>query len=352
MGVASSPGNPWVCMQVSYFEVQRTGPKRLPVSETERKDTWAPCHPEPPTPPVPKAKTEMRPQDAVPGSKGLAGLQSNAGSSSPGDRPSSARRASERRVWATPSPQERAAKHAAKVKARDSRLFESSPGPGAYSTNGRTPRGGASLQSLGGGRAVFRSRSLQRQKVDSIGIGPGAYNAADALDNVSRSSFLSAGSSFNRAARAGQGGFGGLGSRDLRLEILGEDTPGPGAYRGLAATLLNAHQGRMPSAAFRSLSAQRPSFHARHVGPATLLEPKYHVVEPRVRDTFGAVMRSRSDRFGARDSTTCAAYDPHHDLAKKLGEAIYGPAAAGRRDAPGTAAFRSESVREMRAPIW
>ena len=27
-------------------------------------------------------------------------------------------------------------------------------------------------------------------------------------------------------------------------------------------------------------------------------------------------------------------------------------AAAGRRDAPGTAAFRSESVREMRAPIW
>ena len=205
---------------------------------------------------------------------------------------------------------------------------------------------------------MFRSRSLQRQKVDSIGIGPGAYNAADALDNVSRSSFLSAGSSFNRAARAGQGGFGGLGSRDLRLEILGEDTPGPGAYRGLAATLLNAHQGRsMPSAAFRSLSAQRPSFHARHVGPATLLEPKYHAVEPRVRDTFGAVMRSRSDRFGARDSTTCAAvgplsYDPHHDLAKKLGEAIYGPAAAGRRDAPGTAAFRSESVREMRAPIW
>ena len=168
-----------------------------------------PVHPEPPTPPVPKAKTEMRPQDAVPGSKGLAGLQSNAGSS-PGDRPSSARRASERRVWATPSPQERAAKHAAKVKARDSRLFESSPGPGAYSTNGRTPRGGASLQSLGGGRAVFRSRSLQRQKVDSIGSGPGAYNAADALDNVSRSSFLSAGSSFNRAARAGQGGFGGL----------------------------------------------------------------------------------------------------------------------------------------------
>ena len=243
-----------------------------------------------------KQKCDQKNEDAVPGSKGLAGLQSNAGSS-PGDRPSSARRASERRVWATPSPQERAAKHAAKVKARDSRLFESSPGPGAYSTNGRTPRGGASLQSLGGGRAVFRSRSLQRQKVDSIGIGPGAYNAADALDNVSRSSFLSAGSSFNRAARAGQGGFGGLGSRDLRLEILGEDTPGPGAYRGLAATLLNAHQGRMPSAAFRSLSAQRPSFHARHVGPATLLEPKYHVVEPRVRDTFGAVMRSRSDRF-------------------------------------------------------
>ena len=321
-----------------------------------------PVHPEPPTPPVPKAKTEMRPQDAVPGSKGLAGLQSNAGSS-PGDRPSSARRASERRVWATPSPQERAAKHAAKVKARDSRLFESSPGPGAYSTNGRTPRGGASLQSLGGGRAVFRSRSLQRQKVDSIGRGPGAYNAADALDNVSRSSFLSAaGSSFNRAARAGQGGFGGLGSRDLRLEILGEDTPGPGAYRGLAATLLNAHQGRMPSAAFRSLSAQRPSFHARH-GPATLLEPKYHVVEPRVRDTFGAVMRSRSERFGAPtriltrpDSTTCAtvgplSYDPHHALAKKLGEqAIYVHAVG--RDAPGTAAFRSESVREMRAPIW
>ena len=296
----------------------------------------------------------------MPGSKGLvkaglAGSQPLAGSSPAGERPSSARRASTevRRVWATPSPQERAAKHAAKVKARDSRLFESGPGPGAYSTNGRTPRGGASLQSLGGGRAVFRSRSLQRQKVDSIGIGPGAYNAADALDNVSRSSFLSAGSSFNRAARAGQGGFGGLGSRDLRLEILGEDTPGPGAYRGLAATLLNAHQGRsMPSAAFRSLSAQRPSFHARHVGPATLLEPKYHAVEPRVRDTFGAVMRSRSDRFGARDSTTCAAYDPHHDLAKKLGEAIYGPAAAGRRDAPGTAAFRSESVREMRAPIW
>lgn len=169
-----------------------------------------------PPPPVPKAKTEMRPQDAVPGSKGLAGLKSNHAGSTPGDRqfdrPSSARRASERRVWATPSPQERAAKHAAKVKARDSRLFESSPGPGAYSTNGRTPRGGASLQSLGGGRAVFRSRSLQRQKVDSIGIGPGAYNAADALDNVSRSSFLSAGSSFNRAARAGQGGFGGLGS--------------------------------------------------------------------------------------------------------------------------------------------
>lgn len=304
----------------------------------------------------------------MPGSKGLvkaglAGSQPLAGSSPAGERPSSARRASSevRRVWATPSPQERAAKHAAKVKARDSRLFESGPGPGAYSTNGRTPRGGASLQSLGGGRAVFRSRSLQRQKVDSIGIGPGAYNAADALDNVSRSSFLSAGSSFNRAARAGQGGFGGLGSRDLRLEILGEDTPGPGAYRGLAATLLDAHQGRsivdakccvpLPLRAAAELPCA-----PRRAGDATGAQVSRRRAA-RARYVRGCDAKSKSDRFGARDSTTCAAvgplsYDPHHDLAKKLGEAIYGPAAAGRRDAPGTAAFRSESVREMRAPIW
>jgi hypothetical protein len=306
----------------------------------------------------------MRPQDAVPGSKGLAGLQSNAGSS-PGDRPSSARRASERRVWAKPSPQERAAKHAAKVKARDSRLFESSPGPGAYSTNGRTPRGGASLQSLGGGRAVFRSRSLQRQKVDSIGSGPGAYNAADALDNVSRSSFLSAGSSFNRAARAGQGGFGGLGSRDLRLEILGEDTPGPGAYRGLAATLLNAHQGRMPSAAFRSLSAQRPA--ELPCAPWAGDDAGAQVSRRRAAragHVRGSDAKSKRTFWGAdsnSDSTrlddvcyrraSLIYVDPHHALAKKLGEqAIYVPAVG--RDAPGTAAFRSESVREMRAPIW
>jgi len=292
--------------------------------------------------------------------------------STPRDRPASARRADHReRTWTVPSPAERAARHAAKIQARASRET-SVPGPGSYSTNGRTPRGGSSLQTTGGGRAAFRSKSLQRLKT-SNGGDPGAYNAADAADAMSTSSF-SVASSFSRAARAGNSGFG-VGARDLRLDHSGEDTPGPGAYGlklsgSMSGGGLFAARTTMPSAAFRSLSAQRPNFHAygAHSPPSSSVRPQFHVVEARVRDGMGAVMRSRSQRFAIRQTTgeyvAPNTYNPRNELfGRRETEESYGdPGTAmsrmrgsATRDAPGTPAFRSESVRELRfptTPIW
>ena len=114
------------------------------------------------------------------------------------------------------SPSERAAFHAIKSRAMESRK-SATPGPGSY--NVFTPRNGAAASS------AFKSKSA-RGEVDAATGDPGAYDPFATQDLAALSA-----RSFGRSNRAGSGGFGGASAREMKLDIMGEDTPGPGTYR-------------------------------------------------------------------------------------------------------------------------
>merc|ERR1719409_397241 len=120
------------------------------------------------------------------------------------------------------------------------------PGPGAYDSKvSRSEEGHAS---------AFKS-GTQRLQVEEATGDPGAYDP-----NGNRDLAHQAMSSFGRSNRAGSGAFGASSARDMKLDIMGEDTPGPGSYRSKKDLAENNH---MPSSAFRSSSAQRAKVKAQ-----------------------------------------------------------------------------------------
>ena len=114
------------------------------------------------------------------------------------------------------------------------------PGPGAYEARKYADADGHS--------SAFKSGANRLQVEEETGD-PGAYDP-----NANRDLAQMAQASFGRSNRAGVGSFGASSARDMKLELMGEDTPGPGSYR--AKKELGDDQ-RMPSSAFRSSSAQR-----------------------------------------------------------------------------------------------
>ena len=192
------------------------------------------------------------------------------------------------------SPSERAAFHASKIKLRESRK-SNTPGPGAY--NAATPR------SARGYASSFKSGS-QRLQVEEQTGDPGAYDAFNSRDLAALSA-----RSFGRSNRAGSGAFGASSARDMKLDIMGEDTPGPGSYRDNAKEFGKELFAKGPSSAFRSSSSQRAKTRQQETPGAGAYDPNLSAVEPGSANS-GAGMRSKANRFVSERTTTDAGVGP------------------------------------------
>ena len=138
------------------------------------------------------------------------------------------------------SPSQRAAAHAAKQRAKDSRKA-ATPGPGSYDAKAQN-----SARSYSG---AFKSNTRRLEVEDQHTGDPGAYNPAASGNLASAAT-----NSFGRSNKTGSGAFGASSAREMKLDIMGEDTPGPGSYSSKKDL---SESTSMPSSAFRSSSAQR-----------------------------------------------------------------------------------------------
>merc|ERR1740138_2042304 len=161
------------------------------------------------------------------------------------------------------------------------------PGPGAYDSKGKDAR-------VDGHSSAFKSGS-QRLQVEEETGDPGAYDPT-----ANRDLAHLANSSFGRSNRAGSGAFGASSARDMKLDIMGEDTPGPGSYRSKQDLAEKQH---MPSSAFRSSSSQRAKTRLHDTPGAGSYDPNMAAVEPGSANS-GAGMRSKASRFTAERTTT------------------------------------------------
>jgi len=206
------------------------------------------------------------------------------------------------------------------------------PGPGAYD-NKHGDR-------VDGHASAFKSGS-QRLQVEEATGDPGAYDP-----NANRDLAASAANSFGRSNRAGSGAFGASSARDMKLDIMGEDTPGPGSYRSKKDMSETPH---MPSAAFRSSSAQRAKTRAQETPGAGAYQPNMNSVEPGAANGAHA-MRAKGHRFQSERTMTEAgvgpgSYDPH-DLHSGSRSTIAG-GIVDKVNLGASASFRSDTVRQM-----
>ena len=172
------------------------------------------------------------------------------------------------------------------------------PGPGAYENNKST----LDLKS-GGHRSAFKSGSTRGLKeLGAADSGdPGSYDPYTLKDLASTSK-----KSFAKSNRSGAGDFGGKEKRELAIDIMGEATPGPGAYNGdrmmrngKVAALAALDSGeKMPMSAFKSKSEQREKTPNQHVPGAGAYTPNFTVTQDaRMSINSGAGMRGKGNRF-------------------------------------------------------
>ena len=198
---------------------------------------------------------------------------------------------------ATTGPAARAEAHAAKKKQKDARRAKT-PGPGSYSPSASTLKKGDKNQS-----SAFVSKSKRGLK--ELGAAdqgdPGNYDPYTLKDLASSSK-----KSFAKSNRSGQGDFGGKEKRELAMDILGEATPGPGAYNGdvmmrngKVAALAALDSGeKMPMSSFKSKSAQREKSENQHVPGAGAYTPNFTLLQDaRMSQNAGAGMRGKGPRF-------------------------------------------------------
>ena len=174
------------------------------------------------------------------------------------------------------------------------------PGPGAY----EAPK---SALEADGHCSAFKSatkRSVGDLAALSMGD-PGSYDPYTNTDLASTSK-----KSFGKSNRAGQGDFGGKEKRELNIDIMGEATPGPGAYNGdkllrtgkvAALSALDTGE-KMPSSSFKSTSVQREKAVNQHVPGAGAYTPNFHLIQDaRMATNSGAGMRGKGPRFQGQD---------------------------------------------------
>ena len=206
------------------------------------------------------------------------------------------------------------------------------PGPGAYDARSQT--------GVDGHSSAFKSGS-QRLQVEEQTGDPGAYDP-----NAHREISATAGASFGRSNRAGSGGFGGSSARAMKLDIMGEDTPGPGTYRSSKEMTEKSH---MPSAAFRSSSSQRAKARSSDAPGAGSYHPNLGSVEPGLSNA-GSGMRSKAQRFQTERTNTDQGVGPgsydHEQLVSGQRASIKGKVLDSINSGM-SASFRSDTVRQM-----
>jgi len=175
-------------------------------------------------------------------------------------------------------PQARMEAHLAKKKSKDMRRSKS-PGPGAYSPAFATKK------DLGKPSSAFTSKS--KRMVEGLGASqsgdPGSYDPYTLQELATTSK-----KSFGKSFRSGSGGFGTRDQRELQIEVMGEKTPGPGAYNGgdmtragRKAALAAMDTGeKMPSSAFKSKTAKDVKQHNEMVPGAGAYSPAWTSIEP------------------------------------------------------------------------
>ena len=132
----------------------------------------------------------------------------------------------------------------------------------------------------------------------------------------------------------------------MKLDIMGEDTPGPGSYKSKKDLAEKQH---MPSSAFRSSSAQRGKTKSQDTPGAGSYDPNMATVEPGSANS-GAGMRSKASRFTNERTTTDqgvgpGSYDPR-GLSGGHRNAISG-SVLDSINLGASATFRSDTVRQM-----
>jgi len=179
------------------------------------------------------------------------------------------------------------------------------PGPGSYTPAKAAAGGSSKSKTSTGGSASFASKSkrISSEKADDKGD-PGSYDPY-LLKELAITSKKSA----SKANRSGQGAFGAKQQRKMAIDIMGEATPGPGAYNGSEmmkngkkAALSAFDTGeRMPSSAFKSKSAQREKADNLGVPGAGAYTPQFTAQEKNVTNP-GASMKAKGTRFNKGDA--------------------------------------------------
>jgi len=229
------------------------------------------------------------------------------------------------------------------------------PGPGAYENNKST------LLSTGGGhKSAFKSGT--NRGVAALGAAesgdPGSYDPYTVTDLASTSK-----KSFGKSNRSGQGDFGGKEKRELNIELMGEATPGPGAYNG-DKMLRSGKSGelsaldtgeRMPMSSFKSTSAQREKATNQHVPGAGAYTPNHAFVQDsRMAANSGAGMRGKGPRFvGANKLERDQSSEPgpgayETEILRTGGKSALSAWDTG--ELMPAAAFASDTIREMPWP--
>jgi len=191
-----------------------------------------------------------------------------------------------------------------------------SPGPGAYDPKPASQLGQSHRK---GQTSSFKSASERPLGVngpssaDKTGD-PGQYNPHSSFTSPGKKSFgyeekPSAASLEKVKAKGKKGGKlgvfgGGSTKRELRMELMGESTPGPGSYMPVSTFGKNAgsreaqQQRKRPTSSFKSTSLQRARPHNEHVPGAGTYSPNHSSIEKN-RTNPGNSLVAKTTRFGA-----------------------------------------------------
>ena len=174
------------------------------------------------------------------------------------------------------------------------------PGPGAYENNKSTLNTSSS-----GHVSSFKSGSQRGCRRGRLGRPSGSYDPYTVTDLASTSK-----KSFGKSNRTGADDFGGMDRRELKVEVMGESTPGPGAYNG-DVMMRNGKRvapprsgEKMPSSAFKSTTSV-VKYADLHVATGAGDTPRPDDGQPH-DDQLGSMRRAAARSARPRTSTPIA----------------------------------------------